>query len=266
MLKKLYKHEFYSLFRSLLPIYAALFGFSVLSRLVYLIKTENNIINTFKTLAVIGYVLTIIAVFVVGIVIVVTRFYKNLLSKEGYLTFSLPFTATQHIICKLVCGAVTLAVDFLLVMSSFIILGIGTKAENDLFKAIPQMLGIFFSYGKWPQITLLIAEIALFAIIKLLEALLMFYAGIAIGQQFKNKIGASVIAYICLYAASQIISLIFVSLIITVFSASVFENYMNSGISAVSTFMLFPLILSALYGTAYFFTARYFLSKKLNLE
>ena len=139
MLKKLYKHEFYSLFRSLLPIYAALFGFSVLSRLVYLVKTENNIINIFKTFAVIGYVLTIIAVFIVGIVIVVTRFYGNLLSNEGYLTFSLPFTATQHIVCKLICGAVTVAVDFVLVFLSLAVLGIGTKAEND-FKVTPEEL------------------------------------------------------------------------------------------------------------------------------
>lgn len=266
MLKKLYKHEFYSLFRSLLPIYAALFGFSVLSRLVYLVKTENSIINTFKTLAVIGYVLTIIAVFIVGIVIVVTRFYRNLLSNEGYLTFSLPFTATQHIVCKLICGAVTVAVDFVLVFFSLAVLGIGTKAENDFIKFLPELFKAFFNYGEWPQLTLLIAEIAVFAIITLLEALLMFYAAIAIGQQFKNRVGASVIAYICLYAASQIISLIFMSFIFAFGSASGFENYLNSGISAVSLLLLLPIVFSALLGTAYFLITRYFLSRKLNLE
>ena len=42
MLKKLYKHEFYSLLRSLLPIYAALIGFAALSRLSFLIDIENK--------------------------------------------------------------------------------------------------------------------------------------------------------------------------------------------------------------------------------
>lgn len=266
MLKKLYKHEFYSLFRSMLPIYAALFGFSVLSRLIYLIKTENNIIDTFKNLAVIGYVLTIVAVFVVGIVIVVTRFYRNLLSSEGYLTFSLPFTATQHIVCKLICGAVTVVIDFVLVLFSLAVLGIGTEAEKDLIKALPLLFKAFFNYGEWPQLTLLIAEIAVLAIIALLESLLMFYAAIAIGQQFKNRVGASVIAYICLYAASQIISLIFMSFMFALGSADAFDNYMNSGITAVSLFLLFPLIFSALLGTVYFLITRYFLSNKLNLE
>ena len=37
MLKKLYKYELYSLFRNLLPVYAAVLGFALLSRLSLLI-------------------------------------------------------------------------------------------------------------------------------------------------------------------------------------------------------------------------------------
>ena len=43
MLKKLYKHEFHSLMRSLLPIWAALLGFAVLSRLSFLLDFENSL-------------------------------------------------------------------------------------------------------------------------------------------------------------------------------------------------------------------------------
>ena len=45
MLKKLYKYELYSLFRNLLPIYAAVLGFALLSRLTLLIKTDNALLQ-----------------------------------------------------------------------------------------------------------------------------------------------------------------------------------------------------------------------------
>ena len=82
MLKKLYKHEFHSLFRNLLPIWAALIGFAALSRLTFILDFDNNVLNTVRGLSVTAYIFAIIAVFIVGLVIVVMRFYKNLLTHE----------------------------------------------------------------------------------------------------------------------------------------------------------------------------------------
>ena len=45
MLKKLYKYEFYALFRNLLPIYAAVVGFALLSRLTSLVDIKKDIFN-----------------------------------------------------------------------------------------------------------------------------------------------------------------------------------------------------------------------------
>lgn len=136
MLKKLYKYELYSLFRNLLPIYAAVLGFALLSRLTLLIKTDNTLLQIPAGISTTVYAFSIIAVFVVGMVVVVMRFYKNLLSGEGYLTFTLPFTATQHIVCKLLCGVLVIVIDFIAVIASLLIMGAGTEVLAEVFEVL----------------------------------------------------------------------------------------------------------------------------------
>lgn len=268
MLKKLYKHEFHSLFRNLLPIWAALIGFAALSRLTFLMDFDNNILNTVRVLSVTAYVLGIFAVFIVGLVIVVMRFYKNLLTHEGYLTFTLPFTPTQHIVCKLVCGAVVMIIDFVIVICSLLILGAGTEVLGEILGAIKLALTELPEYFSAGQIALISSEIFLLMLLAPIQSLLMFYAAMALGQQFKNKIGGAAISYICLYAAVQIItSLIMIPVsFVTAGSMDEFDNLINNSVMYLGIFLLFMIVLSAVLSVVYFIITRHFLTKKLNLE
>ena len=260
MLKKLYKHEFHSLFRNLLPIWAALIGFAALSRLTFLMDFDNNILNTVRGLSVTAYVLGIFAVFIVGLVIVVMRFYKNL--------FTLPFTPTQHIVCKLVCGAVVMIIDFVIVICSLLILGAGTEVLGEILGAIKLVLTELPEYFSAGQIALISSEVVLLMLLAPIQSLLMFYAAMALGQQFKNKIGGAAISYICLYAAVQIItSLIMIPVsFVTAGSMEEFDNLINNSVMYLGIFLLFMIVLSAVLSVVYFIITRHFLTKKLNLE
>lgn len=268
MLKKLYKHEFHSLMRSLLPIWAALLGFAVLSRLSFLLDFDNDILNTLKVLSVTAYVMGIFAVFIVGLVIVVMRFYKNLLTHEGYLTFTLPFTPTQHIICKLICGVVVIIIDFIIVFCSLLILGAGTEILGEILSDIKMALTVLPEYLSAGQISLLSLEIGVLMLLSPFQSLLMFYAAMAIGQQFKNKVGGAAIAYICLYAAVQIISMLMMALgsLVSLSSMDEINELINNSVTYFSVFMLFMIVFSAALSAVYFVITRHFLSKKLNLE
>ena len=68
MLKKLFKHEFYSLFRNLLPIYVALGVFTITCKLTSLIEMDNIIYETVSGFSVMFYVVSILAMFIVGMV------------------------------------------------------------------------------------------------------------------------------------------------------------------------------------------------------
>ena len=221
MLKKLYKYELYSLFRNLLPVYAAVLGFALLSRLSLLIKTDNVLLQIPSRISTTIYFFSIVAVFVVGMVVVVMRFYKNLLSGEGYLTFTLPFSATQHIVCKLLCGVLVIIIDFISVIASLLIMVAGTDTLREIIEALRTGLeeaGKMLTAGQLISIS---AELIIAAVIGMFQSLLMFYAAIAIGQQFKNRIGGAVVAYISLYAAVQVINT-FIMIIAVLFLQDIF--------------------------------------------
>ena len=92
----------------------------------------------------------------------------------------------------------------------------------------------------------------------------MFYAAIAIGQQFKNRIGGAVVAYISLYAAVQVINTF-----IMIIAAFFLQDIMEAATFTVGFFQIFIALLtvySLIFAAAYFFITRHFLSKRLNLE
>lgn len=268
MLKKLYKHEFYSLLRSLLPIYAALIGFAVLSRLSFLVDFKNSVFSFFRGLSTTFYVFAIIAVFIVGLVIVVTRFYKNLLSHEGYLTFTLPFTATQHIVCKLICGTIVMIIDFIMVICSLLILGAGTEVLSEIFEVLRKSFGVLTDYVTTGQLVAIILEIAVLILISPIQSLLMFYAAISLGQQFKNKVGGAAVAYICLYAAVQILSTVIMMPVSFATAGGIdeFDSLINNSVGYFQIFILVMILYSVVLSAAYFFISRHCLTKKLNLE
>lgn len=267
MLKKLFKYEFYSLFRILLPIYAALGFFTVMCKLSSALEIDNIIYETVSGFSVMFYIFSIIAVFIVCAVIVVTRFYKNLLSNEGYLTLSLPFTPTQHIVCKLLCGVLMIVLSFLAVMLSLLIIALGSEALEDVVKIFSMMFKDYISQMGIFKFVILIFEVCIMAVLAVFQAILMCYAAMAIGQQFKNKIAGSFLSYFGLYFAMEIITSICLTPFMTIFSDNL-DNYIyNNGIgTSVMLIFLLPIVFYIIFSTVYLLLTRHFLTNRLNLE
>lgn len=266
MLRKLYKYEFLSLFRTVLPIYAAVLGFAVINRLCFLINTlDSDVFDTIQGFSMIAYIISIIAVFAVGFIVVIIRFYKNLLTEEGYLTFTLPINTGHHIVCKLLCGIAVVITNFIAVAASLLILGAGTEALKLFFSQIKFMLEYYVGQYGVGNIILIVALVLIMALVTLSQVLLMLYASMSVGQRFKNKILGSAIAYICFYFAMEIILLIALIPIISNY-ASEFENWLESSIAGVQTLLGCLIAMYLILGAVYWLITRYFLTKKLNLE
>ena len=105
-------------------------------------------------------------------------------------------TATQHIVCKMLCGVLVIIIDFIAVIASLLIMGAGTEVLAEVFEVLKA--GFKFAGEKLTaaQIISLTAEFIIAIIIGMFQSLLMFYAAIAIGQQFKSRVGGAVAAYI----------------------------------------------------------------------
>ena len=103
MLGKLMKYEFKATSRMLLPINGAMLLFALINRLfmeLNFFQTGNMAISALATVMAVMYVMVIIAAFVITLIVIIQRFYKNLLTDEGYLMFTLPVKAHSHITSK----------------------------------------------------------------------------------------------------------------------------------------------------------------------
>ncbi|MBQ1839376.1 MAG: ABC transporter permease, partial [Ruminococcus sp.] len=112
MLGKLLKHEFRATGRIMLPLIGAelllsvLAGFSVRG----LDRIQNmNFLGVTYIMTLFVFFLGLFAVGVVALVLMIQRFYRNLLRDEGYLAMTLPVSVDEHIWSKLIVSFVWFA-------------------------------------------------------------------------------------------------------------------------------------------------------------
>lgn len=98
MLKQLLKYEFKATGRTYGGLYLALVALAVLSGFSLRSSSKDN----FASLLLFAYIIVAVAVAVVSVMTIVTRFTRNLLGREGYLMHTLPVTESQLILSKLI--------------------------------------------------------------------------------------------------------------------------------------------------------------------
>lgn len=275
MLKKLYKHELHALFRSLFLLYIGVLALSAVERVMMMVSGNmrfnsqiiENMVDSVTATTTILYVLGIMAMFVISIAIIVVRFYRHIFSGEGYLTLSLPVKPYQHIICKLVCAYIAIIVGFIVTILSIAVLLIGNPVVIDVFREIFSSIKELMSLCGTLHSILYIIEFALMVIIAPIFMILMFYCAIAIGQNFKSRIGGAVLAYVILYMINQAISSIFsVLLIIPIASVDDYSIFNMSFTGFIHCAFIGSIVISLASIVAYFFITKYMMTKKLNLE
>ena len=99
MLGKLIKYEFKGTARLYLPFFALLVLLTVVNRFsLQFSVSHSEIMEIPSVLAMMLYIVAVIAIFVIAMVATVQRFYKNFMTDEGYLMFTLP-VSDQPVFC-----------------------------------------------------------------------------------------------------------------------------------------------------------------------
>jgi len=263
MLAKLMKYEIKGTARLFIPLYLALLLFALLNRIInpfgMLEASENfNLQVLFSIISITVYFILIIGTFVMTLVIMIQRFYKNLLGDEGYLMFTLPVKSWQHIVSKILVSMLWTILSFIMAICSILIL---VDIDN-LFEEIRQFIStisdIFGSAGFF--------TLPYYALLSLISGILMIYAAIALGHLFsKHKLMASFGMYCVLYVIYQIVMALF----ILVFGKKSFNSLISS--PSTSSLDLNNLVLSfsiplIIILVVNFILTNTILRKKLNLE
>ena len=259
MLGKLIKHEFKSTAR----MFAALYGVVLVITLILkgivevqtVFKVDNTVLNMITAVTIIAFVLGIIAIFLGSFVLVIKRFYDNMLKDEGYLTFTLPATVGQHIASKMiVCITWVIATVVLTGVSIFVVT---YSKDIDYARDISYSVQKLTQLGAWGYV----AEGIIAAIVTVIGMPILMYACLSIGQLYtKHRVVGAILAYIGYYIINQVVSSVF--LVICMHSLG--NSYDISAFA--NQIFIFGIVLSIVVSIASYIATYYILSKKLNLE
>lgn len=258
MYTKLLKHECKANLRYLCPLYIILLFTTFTIMGISHITFINENLPFVTSIFFFGYILSLILLAAFTICLVIYRFYKNFMTGEGYLMFTLPVSTHELILSKFTTAMLSTIVTFLLIIASiFLVINTTSYAVNaDSSVEINSLSHLVDYFGIANIIYIIILMICEIAI-----QILFYYLCISIGQMItQNKIIGSLIAYVALGTILQVVSLIAIVIIgLLVKDPNAMLSY---------SYILLPIaIIGSLIAIAVLYLSiHYILKKKLNLE
>jgi hypothetical protein len=261
MLGKLLKYEFKATSRILIPLYLILLITTGINRLILLLDIFDGALIIIPVIMKVLFILSVIAIFITSLILMIYRFYKNLLSDEGYLMFTLPTKTHQLIISKYLATLIWLLISIITIIGSTV-LAIGTP-EN--IKLVLNRLNEFllqFEATTGNNSTITIITLLVFCLTSFITYISLIYASIAIGQLFtKNRLVGAFVSYIGISAVMQVLLLLL--LVITNVFSSIIANGNNIiPLKLILGIIVYQLVLS----TIFYITTNIIFKRKLNLE
>ena len=197
MLGKLLKYEFRATGRSMLPVLGVMTLLVLLANISVRVLDRNigGFLAVLFGLILFAAVIAVIAAEIMPVVVMVTRFYRNLLGSEGYLMHTLPASVHSLVWSKLIVSCVwmllTNLVVFLLCFAS--VLHLGDLSLGQILEGFPSFAEIREALARMGvsggDVTLLLVEMALIVVLVQLAACLHFYAAMSLGHMFTRHKG-----------------------------------------------------------------------------
>jgi len=224
MFKKLLKYDMMAVWRlwwlavMIVPI-ASVVG-SVMLRFI-ITGTENGafeghisrLLFIGALLSVFACIVAIVLSFILTMVLIYVRFYKNLFTDEGYLTFTLPVSRKQILLSKTLNAFIWYVLHGLLIGTAiflFILFAVPPEGNGlintEIFKVIGEMfVDLWNIMGAW--LLVILAELIIFILLSTLMGIALFHISITVGSVIakKAKILASVGIY---YVFNMVLSLL----------------------------------------------------------
>ena len=262
MLSKLLRHEFRATGRIMLPVYALLLvscgGCTLFGRLLGRYP-ESTVLSVVQTVFATLFGVTTFGMLLLTLVLMVYRFYKNLMTDEGYLMFTLPVSRSQLIWSKLLVALVWSVLSTVLAALAWMA-EISVVGRENVFslRSLRQHLS--------GNLTGCAAALVVLCLVSCLVSFLKFYAAISLGHSFSNhKVLLSVVFYIGFGIVTQTIGTIFASVGIQIDISPDFWSSLP--VTQVFSSLAWAAAgVSALLGAAYYVLTLLMLKKRLNLQ
>jgi hypothetical protein len=261
MLNKLMKYEFKATSRLLVPLYLLLFFMSIINRFTFKLYDYEGVVGIINKFLIFTYVTTIFVVLVVTVFYMIIRFYKNILTDEGYLMFTLPAKTHQLITSKLLSTICWTIISIIAVILSLFIVFATLDSLPAAINGIKEAIASFNREfgGNW---VLTFTEIFIMCLLSLVANILLIFVSIAVGQLYsKHKLIGSFAAYMMIYTVIQFLMIIIFIPFGMFLSKNPFE------LSFLPQVIFPAIIVILMIGCAGFYLAtNYIFKRKLNLD
>ena len=274
MVRKLLKHEAKYYSRTIFLYEIVLFTLAIFTRILMFFETDKIAYYLLQGSSFVLFGLAVIASGLMATVISVFRFYKNLFTTEGYLTFALPVSTNQHLFAKLLCATVYNLIVYVSSILAFLIT-ISGDFLNETFKAGVYLFKFFSE--QLPDVPLTLhfvfysLEFCALMLVTLIFNLLLYYTCISIGQLAKkNRILLAVGVYFAYMTITEMIStFISISMSITV-NLSFFEKISlfisDHPFETVHISLCSSLVSGIITSVVFYVVSSVIIKRKLNLE
>lgn len=261
MFLKLMKQDVRATARLMLPVYAAAIVLAVFTRLFDFLSTrmqDSGVVGLIGALVGFLFSLAMIAIVIMSFVLMIWRFYKNYMTDEGYLMFTLPVNTAELIFSKL-----------LVAVGWFLCTGLVTTIAAEIVSAgsgTVEVVG-FDQVTSGEANRMLLSGGAAFLTAGIAFCL-MLYACMALGQGFKrHKKGMAVLFFFLFYVIINIVSVKLLSGLIVNLSDSPAVFYDNDTMIVFMNQMLWRFAaVSAIFGAVFYAITHFMLAKRLNLQ
>ncbi len=265
MLGKLMKYEIKATARYFLPLYAAII---VLSFFIGIRTYEGPFYSLLNGILPTALVLSFVGLAIITMILVVTRFDKNLLSDEGYLMFTLPVKTTSLINSKLFTSLIWIFSSFLVFILSIFLIG-WRYFEVEFFK---ESFRVIFSEPFFLIILVLLL------VMSIVNFLLQVYASLGVAQAYsvtKSRILGGTIIFVGIATFFNIIESVVAFLGALLFRDNQWiqdmvlqmeSNYFGDILPSLRILLTVVLLYTILKNILFYVLTKYHLNKKLNLE
>lgn len=275
------KHEIKASARFFVPVIGVFAVMLVLERLsmnLFLAEEPNlysvwgNIASAIVSAISFLTVVALIALLAGPTLYAATRFYRNMLGDEGYLSFTLPVTTTQHLMSKLLIAGLWQVVMILVasLFGTLFFLTVDAHEVGEFYILMREIISMAFQTGGgW---SILAVVLLIFTMLGQIAAtFLSIFSAMSIGQcTNKHKLLTSIGVYLGFQiATSTLLQIITTCTMFTGFNW--FNDFVlnfdpvNDIYPVICVVLFVFMLINVLIAVLHFFLSKYFLNNKLNL-
>ena len=185
------------------------------------------------------------------------RFYRNLFSREGYLSWTLPVSGITHLWAKIISGYLLAALDMAVIYAGILLLVTGrnvTDAYRSVAPEIAESIGMpLSSLGLW---------IFAFCVVGALSSVLLIYFSICIGQLFPAH---RVLCAIAVYFITSFVIQIAVLVIMAALGLLDHSAEITTLADEIFTLLVPNTVFSVILCIAQYAAVHYIMKRKINL-